>query len=145
MGSWRRKGLNTKSEDCFFSSRIRHTRYWRDWSSDVCSSDLDAEVPPAAAQSPQELCVLVLAGSHDLAICRDDLGADQVVAGETMLTHQPADPASERESGDPRRCDEATRGGEAMGLRLAVELAPRQTALSADRAGLRIDLRALHR
>src|SRR5476651_2832769 len=26
----------------FFSSRRRHTRYWRDWSSDVCSSDLDA-------------------------------------------------------------------------------------------------------
>src|SRR3712207_811090 len=25
----------------FFSSRRRHTRYWRDWSSDVCSSDLD--------------------------------------------------------------------------------------------------------
>src|SRR3712207_8678692 len=22
-----------------FSSRRRHTRYWRDWSSDVCSSD----------------------------------------------------------------------------------------------------------
>src|SRR5258707_4036100 len=28
----------------FFSSRRRHTRYWRDWSSDVCSSDLE-EMP----------------------------------------------------------------------------------------------------
>src|SRR3712207_6511025 len=27
----------------FFSSRRRHTRYWRDWSSDVCSSDLAQE------------------------------------------------------------------------------------------------------
>src|SRR3712207_8865217 len=27
----------------FFSSRRRHTRYWRDWSSDVCSSDLKAD------------------------------------------------------------------------------------------------------
>src|SRR3712207_8595265 len=27
----------------FFSSRRRHTRYWRDWSSDVCSSDLPVE------------------------------------------------------------------------------------------------------
>src|SRR3712207_6974592 len=26
--------------DCFFSSRRRLTRYWRDWLSDVCSSDL---------------------------------------------------------------------------------------------------------
>src|SRR3712207_7656818 len=30
----------------FFSSRRRHTRYWRDWSSDVCSSDLGAIVLP---------------------------------------------------------------------------------------------------
>src|SRR5947209_8522427 len=28
----------------FFSSRRRHTRYWRDWSSDVCSSDLRREL-----------------------------------------------------------------------------------------------------
>src|SRR3712207_3517445 len=27
--------------DIFFSSRRLHTRYWRDWSSDVCSSDLE--------------------------------------------------------------------------------------------------------
>src|SRR3712207_9235356 len=27
--------------DVVLSSRRRHTRYWRDWSSDVCSSDLD--------------------------------------------------------------------------------------------------------
>src|SRR3712207_9341593 len=26
---------------CVFASRRRHTRYWRDWSSDVCSSDLE--------------------------------------------------------------------------------------------------------
>src|SRR3712207_7454620 len=30
----------------FCSSRRRHTRYWRDWSSDVCSSDLSALRPP---------------------------------------------------------------------------------------------------
>src|SRR5947209_8919262 len=29
----------------FFSSRRRHTRYWRDWSSDVCSSDLQDDRP----------------------------------------------------------------------------------------------------
>src|SRR3712207_7229596 len=28
----------------FFSSRRRHTRYWRDWSSDVCSSDLEGKL-----------------------------------------------------------------------------------------------------
>src|SRR3712207_4754393 len=30
----------------FFSSRRRHTRYWRDWNSDVCSSDLPEVAPP---------------------------------------------------------------------------------------------------
>src|SRR3712207_6541345 len=30
----------------FFSSRRRHTRYWRDWSSDVCSSDLHGAILP---------------------------------------------------------------------------------------------------
>src|SRR5258707_9580344 len=32
----------------FFSSRRRHTRYWRDWSSDVCSSDLVNDLTNAA-------------------------------------------------------------------------------------------------
>src|SRR3712207_121173 len=46
----------------FFSSRRQHTRYWRDWSSDVCSSDLSkfpratteliAAPPGAQASSP---------------------------------------------------------------------------------------------
>src|SRR3712207_6576573 len=34
------KHWNDNVEYFFFSSRRRHTRYWRDWSSDVCSSDL---------------------------------------------------------------------------------------------------------
>src|SRR6266478_2243633 len=40
--------LITRSEELllffFFSSRRRHTRFDCDWSSDVCSSDLDARV-----------------------------------------------------------------------------------------------------
>src|SRR3712207_7372913 len=35
-------GTVTMSLCVFFSSRRRHTRYWRDWSSDVCSSDLSS-------------------------------------------------------------------------------------------------------
>src|SRR5208282_6677208 len=31
----------------FFSSRRRHTRCYRDWSSDVCSSDLERAPDPA--------------------------------------------------------------------------------------------------
>src|SRR5690606_39389077 len=35
----------------FFSSRRRHTRFSRDWSSDVCSSDLIGVIPRLVNQS----------------------------------------------------------------------------------------------
>src|SRR2546429_3032398 len=38
----------------FFSSRRRHTRCSRDWSSDVCSSDLAAEIAAIKAIPRQE-------------------------------------------------------------------------------------------
>src|SRR3712207_8865232 len=47
----------------FFSSRRRHTRYWRDWSSDVCSSDLDR----GTKASPDE--ILIIAASFLVARC----------------------------------------------------------------------------
>src|SRR3712207_2501931 len=39
----------------FFSSRRRHTRYWRDWSSDVCSSDLLKEFDEINARFGEEM------------------------------------------------------------------------------------------
>src|SRR5690606_39584393 len=36
-----------------FSSRRRHTRFSRDWSSDVCSSDLTAEAQVYGARGPE--------------------------------------------------------------------------------------------
>src|SRR5476651_1811501 len=50
----------------FFSSRRRHTRYWRDWSSDVCSSDLN-KITPADISDPQELTARAKALSVELA------------------------------------------------------------------------------
>src|SRR5207245_7514302 len=51
----------------FFSSRRRHTRCYRDWSSDVCSSDLLDRVPAAELISER----------HHLAV---DLGAAAAIA-----------------------------------------------------------------
>src|SRR3712207_8694643 len=50
----------------FFSSRRRHTRYWRDWSSDVCSSDLGSE---------DEFIELYNSNNAPLMICTAD-GSD---------------------------------------------------------------------
>src|SRR5690606_39865149 len=37
---------------CFFSSRRRHTSFSRDWSSDVCSSDLIEPSPSTSTRLP---------------------------------------------------------------------------------------------
>src|SRR3712207_7829365 len=57
----------------FFSSRRRHTRYWRDWSSDVCSSDLR---PLPAARRAR-----VRGRGLPRALLRRHLAALAVVAG----------------------------------------------------------------
>src|SRR3712207_7434582 len=52
----------------FFSSRRRHTRYWRDWSSDVCSSDLrnfNPDMATAADVVVAEVDEIVEAGTLD--------------------------------------------------------------------------------
>src|SRR3712207_8048668 len=49
----------------FFSSRRRHTRYWRDWSSDVCSSDL-RHVPRIEVTFDIDANGIVNVGAKDL-------------------------------------------------------------------------------
>src|SRR3712207_8382904 len=56
----------------FFSSRRRHTRYWRYWSSDVCSSDLDRHAGHGTVtmvdllqKSDEVQTALGPAGAHD--------------------------------------------------------------------------------
>src|SRR3712207_5492746 len=82
----------------FFSSRRRHTRYWRDWSSDVCSSDLTGAsyvlgllLTPALGyaadrwhnQAHLVLGVLLLAGGALLLICLTD--SPLVVSGLAVV------------------------------------------------------------
>src|SRR5256885_7004262 len=57
----------------FFSSRRRHTRLQGDWSSDVCSSDLNRAADLGRAG---ERCALNLAGIDKSAIARGDWLAD---------------------------------------------------------------------
>src|SRR5947209_19983131 len=75
----------------FFSSRRRHTRYWRDWSSDVCSSDL-ADVARDILQPDA-----VAAAAEDLAIGEADIAAAQAMHEATPRRQRNA-AAIERES-----------------------------------------------
>src|SRR5690348_18487024 len=59
----------------FFSSRRRHTRWTGDWSSDVCSSDLEHA---ARGHDAEELALVLLARE-------DELGGNDAVAQAALL------------------------------------------------------------
>src|SRR2546426_3010262 len=66
----------------FFSSRRRHTRLQGDWSSDVCSSDLDVPLLHHATLEPMNCTAHVRAGECDVWAPTQNQGDAQRVAAE---------------------------------------------------------------
>src|SRR5215471_3647613 len=88
----------------FFSSRRRHTRSLRDWSSDVCSSDLDlengfADAPAGVAETMRMSIEVGLAGAsvEDFTGRADDPIYDIGLAAERIAA------AAEAAHGGPGR------------------------------------------
>src|SRR5690606_40134982 len=55
----------------FFSSRRRHTRFSRDWSSDVCSSDLQQQgrfLPSDISSINRSICCLLVSGCFTIVV-----------------------------------------------------------------------------
>src|SRR3712207_8429783 len=81
-----------------FSSRRRHTRYWRDWSSDVCSSDLFEGLGPVHARVDNE------GGRDDLVTgalakyCREHRVDVAYVCGSRRLTRATDELAADHRS-----------------------------------------------
>src|ERR671936_2061746 len=100
----------------------------------------DAEVAAAAADAPEELAVLALTRRDDRAVRRHHLGLDEVVAGEAVLRRRPPVPAARREAADPGRRHPPARRVQAVLLRGAVELPPKDAAAHAGDAGSGIDV-----
>src|SRR3712207_9398593 len=71
----------------FFSSRRRHTRYWRDWSSDVCSSDLD-RCRDDRDQRDGGRAALVHAGEGQQERDHEDPAADAERPGQQAADHE---------------------------------------------------------
>src|SRR3712207_737946 len=74
----------------FFSSRRRHTRYWRDWSSGVCSSDLTVFIlagryfeARAKRRAGSALKALLELGAKDVAVLGPD-GAERRIPVEQL-------------------------------------------------------------
>ena len=94
----------------------------------------DAEVPASASQRPEQVGVIVGRCPDDLALGRDHLGLDEVVDGEAVLAHEPADAATQAEAADAGVAHDATRGGQTVRLCLVVDVSPQGTALDQGRA-----------
>src|SRR5690348_18043592 len=97
LGSWRRR--------FFFSSRRRHTRWTGDWSSDVCSSDLEALaiLRRAVRENPSSLPLLVYE-QRALLVVGDSAGAWDAV--KRIL---PLAPASKSARSEERRVGKGCR------------------------------------
>ena len=104
----------------------------------------DAEVPPTAPQRPEQVRVVMGRRPDDVALGGDHLGVHQVVDGEPVLAHEPADAAPEAQAADSGVPDDAARCGQAVCLGLVVDVAPQGAALDVGGAFDRIDRDGAH-
>src|SRR3712207_1387087 len=108
----------------FFSSRRRHTRYWRDWSSDVCSSDLHEHEALRAHAAHGDVGVVgepQLGVTVKLHIWQGEEALDQPVA-QPRLVRDPLGELLAREAGG---------GPEARDARYVLGPAPQAALLPA--------------
>src|SRR3712207_7178244 len=83
----------------FFSSRRRHTRYWRDWSSDVCSSDLWVLYRSTAEALKHAKCLFLSCAGPYATADRPRVLAERV---EGLVSQEHAKWTEEREQAEPR-------------------------------------------
>src|SRR5205823_5660381 len=105
----------------------------------------DPEVAATAANAPEEVGVLVLARLDELAVRGNQVDGEQLVDGQAVLAHHPADAAAERQAGQAGVRDDPGWNGKAELLRLAVELPEQDAGLSPRGSRFRIDSDPLHR
>ena len=66
----------------------------------------DSEVPAAAAETPEQVRILVGARLDELAVGRHHVHRDELVDRQAVLALNPADPAAERQSRHSRVRDD---------------------------------------
>src|SRR5690349_19626550 len=90
-GSWASMRPSRGSAVCFFfSSRRRHTRSLRDWSSDVCSSDLD-ERPEEVTEMIRSVKGEVVSSTFDEPASRHVQVAEMVIEKAKRLVEHKKD------------------------------------------------------
>jgi hypothetical protein len=103
-----------------------------------------AEVAASAPDPPEEVLVLLLAGRQQPPVRGDHVGREEVVAGEAVLAVEPAETASEGQSGYACHRDDPEGRCQPERLRLVVELAQGKARLGPRPPPRRIHPHALH-
>ena len=103
-----------------------------------------SQATTAAAGGPEQVRVLLAAGSADRAVGGDDLDGSQVVAAQAVGPHQHAHAAAEGETRDPGLGHLTPGRDEPEELGRAVDVAPGRAGLGADGAGGGVDVDGLH-
>src|SRR3712207_4754732 len=86
----------------FFSSRRRHTRYWRDWSSDVCSSDLAAARSARVVVPDYQLSLAIGEEGQNARLAARLTGWRVDIRSETEFAAEEADMAYEEDEASGR-------------------------------------------
>ena len=104
----------------------------------------DTEVPGAPPHRPEQVRLLVPTRRDDATVRQHELRRSEVVNREAVFAEQPPKSATERQSADAGGRDDAAGAREAVQLRLAVVLRPRNAALRPRGARDRIDVNTFH-
>src|SRR5215467_9413159 len=102
----------------------------------------DAEICPSTTNSPEQIGVLLLAGSEHLTIGGDHIYRQQVVTSCAVFSHQISKSAPESQPGNSCVGDLPSGGRQTVSLSGAIELTPKQTSgcRSFPRDGVHADL-----
>ena len=105
----------------------------------------DAKIPSAAPERPEQVAVLIDAGSNQPPVGEHDVCAEQIVDRHAERPPEPTEATTERESGDSRVANGPSRCRESMRLRRRVELRPLHSGLRSRCALCGVDCNGFHR
>ena len=97
----------------------------------------DAEVPAAAPHAPEKVGVMFLARLDELAVGGDQVYGQQLIDGEAVLAHDPADAAAQGKARHPVWVTIPEGTASPNCLRLAVKLTKQYARLDTYRPGPR--------
>src|SRR5262249_61191734 len=102
------------------------------------------EVAAAAADGPEQIGLFFFARAHCLARSGDKFDGPDVVEGEAIFAHQPAQSATQREPGDTRTRNDPARDRETVQLRLAIEFGPGNSTLNTRCSAFGVNMNTFH-